>query len=259
VEKTIKELFVENGYVRIKQFFDESDLALIESNLNNFHQRWKKGNSSFYANNAINSAYITGRQYLDDDERNGLFQFIGLSKLLSCAKSIMRANPAFMNTQLFFNPANLDQKNYWHRDPQYHLSLDEQKAALNGVEVLHFRVPLYPEPGIELIPGSHANWDTDEELDVRLERNGKKNHFPLSSGVEVPLQRGDLFIFSGNMIHRGIYGLDRLSFDILFCDPDPELLQFSKKECLPDTETLSNLENPEAFVRTIQLKSKIES
>lgn len=100
-----------------------------------------------------------------------------------------------MNTQLFFNPVNPAQKNYWHRDPQYHLSIDEQKSALEGVNVVHYRIPLFGEPGIELVPASHKCWDTDEELDVRLARNNRRNSDDLSSGLTIELAAGICWYF----------------------------------------------------------------
>ena len=251
-----KTFFAKNGYVRINQFFNEQELTQIEPVLLRFHQNWKQDNASFYSKQAINSAYVTGDNYLSDDERSRLFKFIGSSKIMSVAAAIMFNPSAFMNTQLFFNPVNPEQKNYWHRDPQYHLSPEELKATLNDVEVLHFRVPLFDEPGIELVPGSHQAWDTEEELDVRMEQNGKTNHCSLSSGIEVPLQRGDLLIFSGNMIHRGLYGKDRLSFDLLLCSPEKELIQFVRDDCLPNEEQLNLLQSPEVFLRTLAVKNK---
>jgi ectoine hydroxylase-related dioxygenase (phytanoyl-CoA dioxygenase family) len=255
VNQQKKILFAKNGYVLLEQFFDEQELSQIEPVLLNFHNNWKEDNLSFYSKQAINSAYITGDNYLSNDERSRLFQFIGSSKINSVAAAVMSRQPAFMNTQLFFNPVNPEQKNYWHRDPQYHLSPEELKATLNDVEVLHFRVPLFDEPGIELVPGSHQAWDTEEELDVRMEKNGKTSQCSLSSGIEVPLKRGDLLIFSGNMIHRGLYGKDRLSFDLLLCSPEKELIQFVRDDCLPNKEQLNLLQSPEVFVRTLAVKN----
>jgi hypothetical protein len=169
--------------------------------------------------------------------------------------SIMGRRPAFMNTQLFFDPVNAIQKNYWHRDPQYHLSLAEQKDALTGPDVLHFRIPLVDEPGLEFIPGTHKRWDSDEELDVRLGRNGRQHHDDLPAALRVIPKPGDLLVFSANMIHRGIYGLDRLSLDILFCDPVPALVKFVDDNCLPDQSTLARLENRTAFDSAIEVKA----
>jgi len=150
---------------------------------------------------------------------------------------------------------NETQRNYWHRDPQYHLSVDQQKEALLGPEVVHFRIPLFDEPGVELIPGTHRRWDSDEELGVRLDQDGHKNYDKLSAGVKITLNAGDLLVFSANIIHRGLYGMDRLALDILFCDPVPELMKFVDANGLANSQTLAKLENANAFKNTIELKT----
>ena len=203
----------------------------------------------------MNSAYLTNQEYLNDRQRQVLFDFIASEKLMSIVNELISKQPCFLNTQLFFNPVNPKQSNYWHRDPQYHLSVEQQKAALSASDVIHFRLPLLDEPGIELIPGTHKRWDSTEELEVRLEQNGYKNDQALSQGKVIKLSAGDLLIFSANMIHRGLYGLDRLAFDILFCQPDPSVIQFVSNDSLPTAEDLISLENPDAFDNTIKFKS----
>jgi ectoine hydroxylase-related dioxygenase (phytanoyl-CoA dioxygenase family) len=173
---------------------------------------------------------------------------------MNIVTNIMGDCSAFMNTQLFFDPANNAQKNYWHRDPQYHMSIEEQQAALRGPAVVHFRVPLFDELGIELIPKTHTRWDSADELDVRLELNGRKRYEELPSAVRVSLKAGDLLIFNANMIHRGVYGMDRLALDILFCDPSLELAQYINDDCLPDSDILAGLENASAFARAAAIK-----
>ena len=247
--------YEENGYLVLKDFVTASELEKLREVVTQFHQSWKQENAQFYAEKAVNSAYLTAKKHLKNAERELLFKFIGSAKLMDVVVSIMDARPTFMNTQLFFDPVNKDQRNYWHRDPQYHMSVDEQKQALLGTNVIHFRIPLVDEPGLELIPGTHKRWDNDDELDVRLEQNGRKNYENLPAGVIVKLNAGDLLIFSANMIHRGVYGMDRLSLDILFCDPVPELVKFIDDACLPDSEILAGLENADAFKSVIEIKT----
>lgn len=246
--------YEENGYFVLRGFLSESERQKLREVLTNFHQSWKQENAQFYAEKAINSAYLTAKKHLIDSERESLFKFIGSVKLMDVVTSVMGDRPAFMNTQLFFDPVNEAQRNYWHRDPQYHLSIEEQKEALAGPNVVHFRIPLVDEPGMELIPGTHRRWDSDEELSVRLEQNGHRNYDSLSSGIRVTLNAGDLLIFSANMIHRGVYGMDRLSLDILLCDPAPELIRFVDDNCLPDSDILDELENANAFKSTIEIR-----
>jgi ectoine hydroxylase-related dioxygenase (phytanoyl-CoA dioxygenase family) len=248
--------YEENGYLVLEGFFKESELEKLRQVVTAFHQSWKRENAPFYSEKAINSAYLTGKKHLKDSERESLFKFIGSAKLMNVVASVMGGRPAFMNTQLFFDPVNKAQRNYWHRDPQYHLPIEEQKEALLGPNVVHFRIPLFDEPGLELIPGTHKRWDSNEELDVRLEQDGCKNHDDLSSGVSVKLKACDLLVFSANMIHRGIYGMGRLSLDVLFCDPAPELMKHVDDSCLPDAEMINKLENSDAFERAIEIKAK---
>ena len=121
---------------------------------------------------------------------------------------------------------------------------------------MHFRIPLVKEPGIELVPATHKRWDSDEELDVRLEKNGRKSFDDLSTGVPIELDAGDLLVFSANIIHRGLYGMNRFALDILFCDPDPGLAKYVHEDCLPSHKILSGIEEPSALLNTINLKNK---
>lgn len=248
--------YQENGYCLVKGFASQEELEKLTAILEKFHQKWLLDNQDFYQERAVNSAYITGTKYLDESEREILFQFIGSSKLNDLVKTIIPSDAAFLNTQLFFDSANPERKNYWHRDPQYHLSIEEQKEALSGPEVIHMRLALKKERGIEVIPQTHRRWDTPEEQKVRLEEDGYKNHEDLSTGVSIELEAGDLLIFSANMIHRGLYGLDRLAFDIIFFEADPAIAQWIDEDCLPSEEVMGRLEMAQYFEKTWKLKIK---
>lgn len=248
--------FEKDGYCVFPRHVEKNKLESLRVVIERFHQAWVVANGQFYREKAVNSAYLTGKKYLREGERQVLFEFIGSHHLMEIVNSIMGDSVAFMNTQLFFDPVNSTQKNYWHRDPQYHLSLEEQKKSLSGPSVVHFRIPLVDEPGVELIPGTHKRWDSESELNVRLEREGHQNHEALSSGVRVRLNAGDLLAFSANMIHRGLYGMGRMSLDILFCEPDPQLMQWVDDDTLPDFMAMQKMENASAFKRTRELKMR---
>ena len=248
---SVNSQFAQQGFVVCQQMFSQAELSEIRNVIALFHAAWIKDNQAFYQSRAINSAYLTSPQYLSDAQRSTLFEFIGSAKIMQWANLLLNNSPCFINTQLFFDPFNPQQNNYWHRDAQYHLSLDEQKQALFGPQVLHFRVPLFDEPGIELVPGSHKRWDNDEELQVRLEQNGRKNYHNITSGLAVPLKAGDLLVFSANMIHRGLYGQGRLALDILFSDPDPVVTQFIRADCLPSAAMLQTVQAPQAFINSL--------
>ncbi len=242
-----QEHYHQNGYCYYPKFYSANALVELRVIIERFHDRWIHEHQTFYQEKAINSAYLTGPSILGDDDRLTLYRWITDDALIKAVRGIFPDRMAFMNTQLFFNPVNPQQKNDWHRDPQYHLSLQEQRESLHKHNVIHCRIPLYDEPGIELVPASHRNWDSEEELNVRLERDGAHNSDDLSTGLTLPLSAGDLLVFSANMIHRGLYGGNRLSLDILFCDHHPELLIHRESSCLPEPVILDQLNHRELF------------
>lgn len=254
----MQQSYKEKGYLLIRNFLTDKEVSDLHAVLSEFHQAWKNKNAQFYQKQAVNSAYLTSTEFLDKEQRQRLFDFIGSTKLMNIVNQLIPQQPCFINTQLFFNPVNKEQNNYWHRDPQYHLSLVQQQAALAALDIFHFRLPLVNEPGIELIPGTHKRWDSAEELKVRLEQDGHKNNQPLSQGKVIKLFAGDLLVFSANMIHRGLYGMNRLAFDILFCSPEPSVIEFVNDDCLPAKNTLAKLEDSRAFVNSIELKARIK-
>ncbi|MCL1038670.1 phytanoyl-CoA dioxygenase family protein [Shewanella submarina] len=245
--------FQRQGFQRLEACISQSQLNVLRQVAQAFHVNWERDNLDFYQSRAVNSAYLTAPDYLDNTQRELLFQFIGSQLIKDVISPLFADCCGFLNTQLFFNPVNPDQRNYWHRDCQYHLSLAQQQAALTGPLGLHLRLALYDEPGLEFIPGSHKRWDTEMQLDVRLSQAGHTPSDELPGGMLVPLQAGDMLLFDANMIHRGLYGMDRLALDILFCDPVPELLQFAREDCLPDTRTLESLVWPDAFTVTANM------
>lgn len=243
--------YSKNGFFKKTGFFTSRELQAIEPALLRFHDKWLKNNGRLYENGTINSAYITNRKHLSGQDRMALFQFISQDKLMDIVSKIIGECPAFMNTQLFFNPKNETQKNYWHRDGQYtDMSLETHKQSLTKTKILHLRIPLRDERGVELVPGSHTKWDTDEEFEVRMEQNGRCKSDDLPHGKAIPLKRGDLLVFSANIIHRGLYGGNRFAFDVIVCDPNPELLGFVDSECLPNPSELRSIRRPRLFLAT---------
>ena len=235
----IQESYQNKGYMHLEQFFSEEELQPLEKILHTFHQAWLKDNDADYKAGAINSHSITSAQQITRQERLDLFRFISQEKISQLIHTLFPGKAIFLNTQLFFDPFNVQQTNYWHRDIQYTgMSIEEQKKNIQTRNVLHFRIPLKAESGIELTPGTHREWDLKEELETRLSMNGRKPGDPLERGRKIPLNRGDLLIFSANMIHRGLYGNNRFTFDIIFCDDIPEFRDFIDFKNYPAKEEL---------------------
>lgn len=233
-----------NSYLYIPNFFTEEKLKQIEPILEKFHQQWLDEFDQYFKEGLINSHSLTSSTYLTKKERFQLFQFITAKKLIDIVTTIFPNKAKFLNTQLFFDPYNKEQKNYWHRDIQYTgLSIEEQKESIKTQNVVHFRIPLKKEEGIELIPGTHRQWDLPIEEETRLSINDRKSSDALERGKTISLNRGDLLLFSANSIHRGLYGYERFSFDIIYCDDIPEFNAFIDPKNQPNKQELKLLDN----------------
>ncbi|SMY38227.1 phytanoyl-CoA dioxygenase family protein [Photobacterium andalusiense] len=244
-----------DGYFVIRNYFDGAQIASLRKVVLKFHELWKADNKEFYQEEAFNSSLITGSEYLAIDDRTVLFNFISSKKIMQVVDAVIPNNPAFMNTQLFFNPVNPQQKDFWHRDCQYDYDIDDQMRIILETQVLHLRIPLFDEPGMEIIPGTHKRWDNEEEYNVRQEVNGKLSNDSISGGKQIALAAGDLLVFSADMIHRGLYGLDRLALDILIFDSAADYVDYVDDDCLPTPSILNNIADPRLFINTLQLKS----
>lgn len=251
----LKQHYSEYGYCVIRNYFDKQELAVLRDIILTFHDAWKKDNKAFYQDDAFNSSLITGSQYLNDSNRIQLFNFISSHKMMKVIDTLIPNSPAFMNTQLFFDPYNPQQKTFWHRDCQYDHDVDDQKTAIKETQVMHLRVPLFDELGIELIPGTHKRWDTAEELSVRLEEDNRHSYEELPNSQQIKLSAGDVLLFSADMIHRGVYGLNRLALDILVFDPSGDFADYVDDDCLPNEVMLQNITNSRLFKNTIRLKT----
>jgi hypothetical protein len=200
---------------------------------------------------------------MPDKDRFSLFSFIANARLLSIVQNVI-PRPCFLNTQLFFDPFNHKQANYWHRDIQYGLSEVEQQSLLKSLRqagelMPHFRIPLRDESGVELIPGSHLRWDTETEYKVRTESCGAHCSDPLPDSQVMSLQRGDLLIFSAMMLHRGLYGGNRMALDILYADPASKHLQDTDQSCLPEPALMDRLDDPSIFERSMAAIARSKS
>ena len=253
--KHINNEYKEHGYFVIRDYFTRTEISALREVILKFHQLWKQDNFDFYQEEAFNSSLITGSQYLAPEDRLKLFNFISSQKIMALVDNIITNKANFMNTQLFFNPVSPLQKDFWHRDCQYDHDLEAQQRIMHETQVVHFRVPLFDELGMELVPGSHKRWDNEEEFNVRQEEQGRVSSDALATGKKIHLAVGDLLVFSADMIHRGLYGKDRLAFDILVFDSAADYIDYVDDDCLPDAVMLDKIVNPRLFTNTIELKS----
>lgn len=222
-----------DGYYLIQNYFDLDSISKIKSILIKTNEEWLKKNKD---PRLINSAYLTSKQFLQKEvDRNTIFKFLTRDQILNICKQIFQKEFYFLNTQIFFNPIDKEKRPYWHRDIQYlGIPEEEQKLRIQKDIVWHFRVPLEEDPGIWFVPSSHKRWDHKEEREVRLEIGIHRSDEPLQNQILIPHDPGDLLIFSAHLLHKGEYGKNRFSFDVLYTNFPESTTQVKTWEHFPD-------------------------
>ena len=235
-------LYQQQGFLHLPGFYRPHELADLNTVLLKHHQAWLIQHQAAYQNGLINSHSLSADPALSEEDKTVLFQTIAAPALLAQLASIFPQAPRFLNTQLFFDPYHSKQNNYWHRDVQY-TGLNEaaQRSIILQQNVVHCRIAMRPELGIELIAGSHQRWDSDQEYAVRMGKPPYRPHDDLPHTTHVPLQTGDVLLFSANMLHRGVYGQNRLAFDTIYCDDHLDLLAHRSDHTLPNAAQLATL------------------
>ncbi|HET7545888.1 MAG TPA: phytanoyl-CoA dioxygenase family protein [Polyangiaceae bacterium] len=114
--------------------------------------------------------------------------------------------PQLKDAHYYHEQTKRDWDGDWHRDSQFSRSDPDLERELVGkTYLLHVRVALAPEADdrLELVPGSHARWDSEQEL--RIRRGSDRASAQMPGAVRAVLQAGDACLFHGWSIHRATY------------------------------------------------------
>jgi hypothetical protein len=69
----------------------------------------------------------------------------------------------------------------------------------------------------------------------------------------------NVLLFSANMIHRGLYGKNRLALDILYCGRHSTLSEFIQLKHQPSAEMLSDLDKSLFLLSTFECHKAVIS
>jgi hypothetical protein len=257
-----REEYDRDGFVLRRALLPQAVVSTLVEIGGRVHEQWLTEHSEEARRlDLVNSTGLTARRFFPPPfaaERPMLLDAIADDALASLITRVFGDGLYFHGTQMFFSPVRGARRPYWHRDIQY-LERDEQEQARLLLEFcnVHVRLPLRPEKGFLLVPGSHVRWDTELERSVRLELSGHQSSEDLPSGRAIDLMPGDALIFSAHMLHRGTYedNESRLSFDLLLGRVHPEFPVTPDPEQLPAREELALLRNPQWYRAALDLIS----
>ena len=113
-------------------------------------------------------------------------------------------------------------KRDWHRDSQFsRADPDLERQLISSSWSAHVRVAFEDDDRLEIVPGSHGRWDTDEELHIR--RGGYRASAAMPNAARICLRAGDACLFHAWSIHRATYRRApiRRTLDLLYASTHP--------------------------------------
>jgi ectoine hydroxylase-related dioxygenase (phytanoyl-CoA dioxygenase family) len=252
------EAYEAQGFAVLRQWLSPGAIADLTQEVDRIQAQWMHENRSQYEEERlVNMHSLTARRYFHTGaERIRFFDMLASDRITALVDGMFGDGIYFHNTQLFFNPWQNRRSPYWHRDLQYSPVEDAAQASEQARMLsLHVRIPLLPEQGIEVIPGTHRRWDMPEEANVRLETNGRRNSEDLPGGILIALEPGDVMVFDAQMIHRGNYALnqERKALDLCVGRAHAFTLRYLDESVLPDEGELAGIRNNTWFNRARRL------
>ncbi|WP_437936014.1 phytanoyl-CoA dioxygenase family protein [Sorangium sp. So ce341] len=134
--------------------------------------------------------------------------FVGSPRVCALLSGLARPGegdtPRLKDAHYYHEPTRRDWDGDWHRDSQFGQADPEvERAVVATTTSVHFRVALEDDDRLEIVPGSHARWDTPDEL--RIRRGADRATPDMPNAVRIALRAGDACVFHAWSIHRATY------------------------------------------------------
>lgn len=244
---SLPDRFRRDGYARFPGFLGPSRIAALRAACDAALVGWMTAEGRGpRAPDVTNMAYLTDLR-LWPDSRDGLLEIAEFAASPAVLAPVERAagSPVlFHNTQYFMEPHNRSWDGDWHRDTQFLSPTDDiEWARIRGAASVHFRVALVDDPWLEIVPGSHARWDSPQEYAVRRATGKGGRHGAMPGGIALPLKAGDALLFHAWSIHRGRYVATRprRTLDILYAIGGPTDWSPATPSCFREPTVMEGL------------------
>ncbi|WP_437276853.1 phytanoyl-CoA dioxygenase family protein [Sorangium sp. So ce375] len=156
------------------------------------------------------SLLTDGATCFQDDPRAQelIAAFVGSRRVCDMLSGLSRPGedeaPRLKDAHYYHEQTRRDWDGDWHRDSQFGQSDPEiERAIVATTTSVHFRVALEDDDRLEIVPGSHARWDTPDEL--RIRRGADRTTPDMPNAARIALRAGDACIFHAWSIHRATY------------------------------------------------------
>jgi ectoine hydroxylase-related dioxygenase (phytanoyl-CoA dioxygenase family) len=242
----IRSRFIQQGYIIIPKLFDLENINCLKSicarALDRRRKEYLKTHSTFPKKNCSLPEQI---EYFSDRTEviDLLLNTITDQQILSILNCICDRQLFFHGLVYFFNPEERSWRGDWHRDGQINAPDDRtEKSRIFSSSFIRVHLALIADDHLEIVAGSHARWDTPQELEIRKGLNGKFSDSNLmSSTTRINLQPGDAVFFEGSTIHRGNYFAERSRKTLAILYSSPVDWDTPLRTCFSKPKFLKNL------------------
>ena len=156
------------------------------------------------------SLLTDGATSFHDDPRalERIAGFVGSGRVCELLSGLSRPGeedmPRLKDAHYYHEQTRRDWDGDWHRDSQFGQPDPEvERAVVATTTAVHFRVALEDDDRLEIVPGSHARWDTPDEL--RIRRGADRDTPDMQNAARLALRAGDACVFHAWSIHRATY------------------------------------------------------
>ncbi len=220
---TLAKQWSEEGYIVVRGLFNPERTVKLRVICDAILEQWRKrcpltGKAGIETPDATNMRHLNhpGYAQVAPAAMPEILEAAADSEILKICRVILGEPPMFRTTSLFMNPLETSLDGNWHRDAQFIYPDEErekQAVAERGAfgHSIQLQIALVPSSDVEIVPGSHLRWDTDEEYAIRC-ANGRANNRSnaMPNALRVEMQAGDAVAFNPMALHRGRYHTDKL-------------------------------------------------
>ena len=159
-----------------------------------------------------------------------ILAFAGSARVCALLEAVrlgdQKAAPQLKDAHYYHEQTKRDWDGDWHRDSQFsRAEPDVERQLISSSWSAHVRVAFEDDDRLEIVPGSHGRWDTDEELHIR--RGGNRASDAMPNAARICLRAGDACLFHAWSIHRATYrrASIRRTLDLLYASTHPSKTQ----------------------------------
>ena len=206
-----------HGYFIVRGFASAGELGALRAACDSVLERKRRTSQSLGHTTTHIDGLLDPMEFADEPHRlQQLLEFFSSARSCALVRDLapLAGEPWLKNIQYFHEQTRHDWQGAWHRDSQFGRSDPEiEKAFLRSSTAVRFRVACLHDAQLELVPGTHARWDTRAELAIRKGQALAGLVAPVEASADVAMPRaervvlepGDACVFHAWMIHRGSY------------------------------------------------------